>query len=283
MKRVVIIASVAVLLLLGILLHTSIKNYLWVHPWLLSALTGIPAIALALVELGHSREANLLRSEANRLKGELDTERNKHLEQIAENTKRSVTQAERNAETLRKHLRAQVTVSEGDGNWPTAPEIVEVSEDNIVTLFTPSNYSSSSASCVKVRCEDLEITDIPLGSYPLRLKVLKRYGPDVELGVITQWEERNQPAAVPTFSKGGAACHATYSRPGSSERRSVYVYASSAGDNSFLLEASTGVRLVADNKEISKRFVVLQVEYEAEGFQRDSFGTNGSQHRLFIR
>jgi hypothetical protein len=160
---------------------------------------------------------------------------------------------------------------------------VEVSDDNIVTLFMPLDYSSPKAWCVNVHCGELEITEIPQGSCPLRLKVLKRYGPRVvELGEITKWEDRLQPAAIPTFSKGGAAYYATYTKEGSPERRSLYVYMPSDGANSFLLEASTGERITGDNKEISKRFMVLQIEYEAAGFTRSGSGTGGSPHQLFI-
>lgn len=243
----------------------------------------LPAIALALLELIHTREANRLRDEANSLRSELDAERNKHLEQIAENTKRPVTLAERNAEILRKYLTSKVAVSEEHGNWGRAPEIVEVSEDNITTLFTPRDHSSSAAWCARVRCEDLEITEIPQGSCPLRLKVLRRYGPDVQLGEITRWEDRLQAAANPTFAKGGAAFYATYSKPGSPERRSLYIYPSADGANSFLLEASTGERSVADNKEVSKRFMVLHIDYQAAGFQRTTTaGPSGGRHPLFI-
>jgi hypothetical protein len=129
----------------------------------------------------------------------------------------------------------------------------------------------------------LEISDIPQGACPLRLKVLKRYGPDVQLGEITKWEDRLQQAVSPTFAKGGIAYHATYSKPASSERRTLYVYVAKDGTNSFLLEASTGARVIGDNVEISKLFSVLQVEYEAAGFERTGSGTGGSLHRLFIR
>jgi hypothetical protein len=283
MKRAFAIAAVGVLLFVVVLLHTSIKGFLWMHPWWHSTLIAVPTIALAVFGLRHSREANTLRAEANRLRAELDAERNKHLRQIAKNTERQVTQAERNADALRKHLRAKVTVSEERGSWGnTTPEIVEVSDDNIVTLFTPRGYSSPTAWCVRVHCDDLEITDIPQGSCPLRLKVLKRYGPDVPLGEITKWEDRLLPAATPSFAKGGTAYYATYTKPGSPERRGLYVYASSDGANSFLLEASTGERVIADNKEISKRFMVLQIEYEAAGFGRSGSATGGSPHQLFI-
>jgi hypothetical protein len=182
---------------------------------------------------------------------------------------------------LSKHLRANVTVSEGQGGWGNTPEIVEV-KDEIVTLFTPRTGSSHRAWCASVHCGDLEIAEIPRGSCPLQLKIVKRYGPDIPLGEITVWEDRDQPAAVPVFSKGGAVYNATYGRQGSSERRSLYVYASSDGSNSFLLEASTGETPTGDNVEISKRFMILQIEYEAAEFERSSSGSGGSPHRLFI-
>jgi hypothetical protein len=257
MKRVFAIAAVAESVLVAVLLHSAIKDFLWMHPWWHSFLIAVPTIALPILayfELRHSGEANTLRAEANVLQGrianltaDLDAERNKHLRQIAKNTEKPVTQAERNADTLRKHLRAKVTVSEEHGSWGNTAEIVEVSNDNIVTLFAPRSYSSSAAWCVKADCGELEITDIPQGSCPLRLKVLKRYGPDVQLGEITKWEDRFQPAAKPTFAKGGTAYQATYSKPGSPERRSLYVFASNDGANSFLLEASTGERALGDN------------------------------------
>lgn len=286
MKRVFAIASVAALLVLAWVLHTPLKDFLWAHPWLHSALVAVPTIALAVFayfELHHSSEANALRSEANRLRAELDDERNKHLQQIARNTERPVSQAERNADTLRRHLGANVAVSEGEASWGSPPQIVKVSDDNVVTLFTPASYSSPNAWCVEVRCDELEITEIPQGSCPIRIKVLKRHGPHhVELGQITKWEDRFQPAANPIFAKAGVACSASYSKPGSSERRSLYVHVSTDGANLFLLEASTGERATGDNKEISKRFMLLQVEYEAAGFNRSSYGTGSSLHPLFI-
>jgi hypothetical protein len=298
--RAFAIAVVLEMAFVAVLLHSAIKDFLWTHPWWHSFLVAVPVIAvpiLAYFELRHSGEANALRGDANRLRAEanalqsqvgdlnaeLAAERNRHLQQIARNTERPLSQAEKNAATLTKHLRATVAVSEGQGNWGNSPEIVEVNRDNIVTLFTPRSHSSSHAWCIQVHCGELEITDIPQDACPLRLKILRRYGPDVQLGEITRWEDRSQAAARPIFRKGGAAYHVTYSKPGSSERRAIYVYASSDGGNSFLLEASTGETAVGDNEEISKRAVVLQVEYEAAGFERSSSGTGGGAYRLFIR
>jgi hypothetical protein len=219
----------AYLVIVAALLHSDIKDFLWTHPWWHSFLVAVPAIALPILayfELRHSGEANALRNEANILRrrnadlaADLDSERNAHLQQIARNTQRAVTQAERNAATLRRHLRARVVVSEGQNNWGPTPEILEVTDDNMVTLFTPRGHTSSSASCVRVSCDELEIAEIPQGSCPLRLKILRRYGPDIQLGEITRWEDRSQPAATPSFDRGGSPYWATYRREGSSETR----------------------------------------------------------------
>jgi FtsZ-binding cell division protein ZapB len=114
MKRALTIAAVADLVIVSVLLHTPIRDWLWTHPWTHSFLVAVPTIALAViafVELRHSEKANELREEANRLRGaainlqqeanelreqritlsrdnsrltmELDAERNKHLQQIA--------------------------------------------------------------------------------------------------------------------------------------------------------------------------------------------------------
>ena len=195
MRRAVAIAAIIGWVLALFLLLPDIKNFLLMHPLWYSLLAAVPGIAvpvLAWFELRHSAEANTLRADANRLRSEqqdlqnqiaeliaeLAAERNKHLQQIAENTKK--------------------------------------------------------------------------------------------------------PPDIPVFAKGGMAYHATYSK-GSSERRTIYVYAAKDGSNSFLLEASTGQRVTGNNEEISKQFSVLQIEYEAAGFERTNSGTGGTLHRLFIR
>ena len=195
MRRAVAIAAIIGWVFAFFLLLPDIKNFLLTHPlWhiLLAAVPGIAVLLLAWFELRHSAEANTLRAEANRLRSEqidlqnqiaeltaeLAAERNKHLQQIAENTEK--------------------------------------------------------------------------------------------------------PADIPVFAKGGMAYHATYSK-GSSERRTIYVYAAKDGSNSFLLEASTGQKVIGNNEEISKRFSILQIEYEAAGFEPANSGTGGTLHRLFIR
>ena len=195
MRRAVAIAAIIGWVFALFLFLPDIKNFLLTHPlWhiALAAVPGIAVLVLAWFELRHSAEANTLRADANRLRSEQNDLQN----QIAELT--AELAAERN-----KHL----------------PQIAENSK---------------------------------------------------------------QPADIPVFAKGGMAYHATYSK-GSSERRTIYVYAAKDGSNSFLLEASTGQRFIGNNEEISKRFSVLQIEYEAAGFERTNSGTGGTLHRLFIR
>jgi hypothetical protein len=302
-NRAVIIAAFAFLFLLAVLLHTPIKDWLWAHPWWHSFIVLLPTIALAVfafLDLRHSVEANGLRVEANSLRREanalhenenilqrkiadLEEERNHHLQKIADNTTKPITLAEQNANILRKYLRARARVSEGQGGWGDAAEIVEVSDNNIVTLFTPRGGLTTAASCVGVRCDELEITEIPEGSCPLRIKVLKRYGPDVQLGEITKWEDRSQSPAILTGAKGPNVVHATYSKQGTGETRSLNVYVASDGSNSFVLEASSGGPHTGNNIEISKRFMLLQIEYLAAGFTHSGSGIGGSPHPLFIK
>ncbi len=286
-------------LLAGLFLYGEVVRILATRPWWEDLIVAVATVAvpiLAVLELRHSAQANEERRTANDLRREqitledkigelmveLDAERNRHLEQIAANTQRPVTPAERNAQILRHHIGACVSVTEGTGAWPSTPLIAEVTDANIVTLFTPSAGSNPQASCVQVDCGELDIVEIPHGSCPLRVHVRRRHGPAVQFGEITRWEDRNLPQAAPRFNKGGNVHHATFSKPGSSETRSLHVYASADGANSFLLETSAGERVIADNVEISRRFMSFEINYRAAGFNLSGSGTGGSPHQLFI-
>jgi hypothetical protein len=156
------------LALVLILFHSELKEFFSSHSWwedTLVALAGVAVPVLAYFELRHSGEANQLRREANVLRadalrlqekiGELEAEKAGHLAQIAANTQRPVTQAQRNADILRRHIGACVSVTEGQGGWPSTPLIAEVSDSNIVTLFIPRAGSNPQASCVQVDCGEL--------------------------------------------------------------------------------------------------------------------------------
>jgi hypothetical protein len=302
-RKAVVASSVVAWFFAVFFLYTDVVKILASRPWwedFIVALTTVAVPVLALLEVRHSAEANRLRDEANgqrrrandlseenaELAAALDAERNKHLAQIAINTARATTPSERNAEILHRHIGACVSVTEGEGAvkgaWPNTPLIVEVNDANIVTLFSPSVGSNPQAWCVQVDCGELEIAEFPQGACPLRLHVRRRYGPNVPLGEITRWEDRNLPAAAPRFNRGGNVYHATFSRPGSAETRSLHVYASADGANSFLLETLAGERVVADNVEISRRFMLFEIDYRAAGFNRSGSGTGGSPHPLFI-
>jgi hypothetical protein len=84
--------------------------------------------------------------------------------------------------------------------------------------------------------------------------------------------------------KGHCAFYATYSKAGSAEKRELDIYAAKDGSNRFILEARpTGAVFTGDNVDISKRFMMLQVEIEAEGFTHSQSGNAGSQYRLYVK
>jgi hypothetical protein len=305
LKRVLAIAAIVELAFLSVVLHTEIKDFLFVHPWLFSALSAAPALIIASLELLHSGEANRLQEEANRLhreanasqeqaskfyeqankfREEANAERvraNEALSRIADHTKKAPTKAERNAERLRQYLRAKAqVVNADDSQWPGVAEVVEI-KDELVTLFTPAGFSSSSAFAVHVHCDELEIIERSAGK--LTLKVLKRYGTTESLGQIRAWEERQNPPAGPLISKGPNVFNAEYTKPGSSERRRLDVYEAVDGSNSYMLQTASGETLYGDNVEISRQFMLIQLELEAQGFRYNGGGTGGNKHQLFIR
>jgi len=298
-RKAVLITSVVAWFFAIVFLYSDVVKILATRPWWVDFVVAVATVAvpiLAFFELGHSAEANRLRGEANeerrranrlfeentQLTAELDSERNKHLAQIAINTARAKTPAERNAEILRGHIGVCVSVTDDNGTWVNTPQIVEVNGANIVTLFFPSTGSNPKASCIEVDCGELELSEIPHGSCPLRVHMRRRYRPVINLGEITKWEDRNLPAAQAVFNKGGNVYHANFSEQGSAERRSLNVYVSADGTNSFLLETLAGEKVFGDNVEISRRFMLFEIEYRAAGFNRSGSGTGGSPYPLFI-
>lgn len=203
------------------------------------------------------------------------------MEQIAANTKRELTKAERNVTTLRNYIGARASVTDNVNYAPTTPLIAEINDHDIVALFTPAG-GGSQANCINVHAGDLDVTEMPEGGCAVRLSVIRRHGAVVNLGQITRWEDRSLPAATPRFDKGDMAYNATFSKQGSAETRWILVFASRDGANSFLLQTSTGENSTGNNEEVSKRFMVLEIEFRAARFNRSSSGTGNSPHRLFI-
>lgn len=292
MKRVFAIAAIVDLVFLVVALYTRIKDFLFVHQWLLSALAAAPALVIAGLELFHSGEANQLRREANQLRddgnalrAEANVQRgraNEAFAEIATHAKRPPTKGERNAERLQHYLGEKAKVVNADGSeWGNAAEIVEIKHD-VATLFLPASFSSSSASATYVQCEDLEIIESPVGSAPLTLKVLKRYGTDQNLGQIKSWSERLKPEAAPVFAKGSNVFHAEYAKSGSPETRRLDVFESGDGRNHYMIVVSSGEPLFGDNIGISRHFMLNQLEYLAQGFRYiRGGGSGGSRYPLF--
>jgi hypothetical protein len=295
MRRAFVLAAVVALVCAAILLHSNIRDFLWTHPWWHSFLVLLPTIALPVLaysDLRHSAEANELRIEANRFRDEANdlrkeanrerTRANEALARIADHTKKSPTKSERNAEKLQKYLRSKaLVINADDSRWGEAPEIVEI-KDEVVTLFTPCGFSSSAAMENHVHCEDLEIVEAPVGSLSLTLKVLKRYGASRNLGEIKTWEERLQSSAAPLFSKGTNVFSAEYVKAGSQERRRLSIFESADGSNHYMLLSSPGETVYGDSQEISRKFLLAQLEFQTQGFRYGGGGSGGSKHELFI-
>jgi hypothetical protein len=134
-----------------------------------------------------------------------------------------------------------------------------------------------------VHCENLEIVEVQVGSTPVTLKVLKRYGTDHNLGQIKSWSERHKPEAAPVFQKGGNVFNAEYIKQGSPDRRRLDVFESANGQNSYMLVANPGEPLYGDNVGISRHFMLIQLEWEAQGFRYNGGGSGGGKHPLFMR
>ena len=318
-KSVQILLSLVVVVS-GIALYNLLRESHGTYGLLKVLLASLPEIGtvLAVFELRHSAEANELRKDANTLRDEanvlrgehnqlvennrdltierndlerekaelgreLHTERNKYLEAIAANTQRQPTQADRNAAKLRQQLGTSVVVyNSDDSRWGAPVQIADVSDDNILTLFQPMQHGGQAFASF-ADCKDIEIMDVPLGACPIQIKVIKRHGNTLQLGEITKWEDRKSPTAAPTFEKGDLAYRATYTKAGSSEMRTIFIYATKEGSNSFLLEASTGERFIADNKEVSKRFFSIKVEYVFAGFIESNAGDGVRPFPLYLR
>lgn len=309
-KRALIIASAIVAVGLSIAFHSAWRGWLCESAWFHSVLIDGPALVLAIIawlELGHSTEANEHRQRmsgelANMTKeaskaGEYLRQRNDleqqniglretlavSTQQIAENTKRVPTRAERNASTLGKYMRKNASVAtERLANLPSPYELVEL-KDGILTLFSPALQNGTSAIYRRVDCEDLTIDENPQGGCSIRINVTKYQGLPVDLGQVTKWEDRS--GLAPAFDKApGVACNASYGKGGSAEVKTLNIFQARDGTNSFQLESSDGSTAVGDSVQVSKRFMATQIEYFAANFTRSSFGTGATQggFRLFV-
>src|SRR5579862_8605989 len=95
---------------------------------------------------------------------------------------RTQAEAEIIAAKLRQHRGSPVVaLNSDDSRWGGGPLIAEVSDENIVVLFTPAGPGSQ-AFVVFANCKDVEVIEIPVGACPIQVKVNKRYGDFIQLG-----------------------------------------------------------------------------------------------------
>lgn len=311
MKRVLAIAVIAEFCIVALLLYSDIKDFLWTHPWWHSLLVAIPGIAapiLAYLELCHSGEANELRTEANNhrtrantlqeeqnksfqqiadLKKELDAERNKHLQQIAANTQRPLSESEVNARILKKYLGKRAEITEKGSSWGAMGAIVaEVNEINILTLFCPAGYHSSRAYGQPVKCDKLHVVEVAVGACELKIDIIERYGTHTDYGEAKSWEERHlQPAHI-GMPRGQNVFSAQYRKDGSPTLRHIHVYASTDGSPSYTMVTMENMQETnswySSKLDIEKKFAVVQVEWGDEKYFYNG-GSGSGLLNLFTR
>lgn len=240
-----------------------------------------------------AQKANEYRNEANDLRRENNELERKNFglnekladiqQQIAHHLKRPLTKAERNAATLRKYMRKLASVSQ-EGTQPVGYELVEISDDNIVTLFLVRGAHSTRSITNRADCGEMTIEEAPEGGCSLRIHISKFIGRPRDWGQIPRWEDRDGATAPSIEKASGAACNATYGKAGSGETRTLNIFQSKDGANSFQLESSEGWAIVGDNVQVSKDFMATQIEYFAANFTRSTYGTGATLggYRLYI-
>jgi hypothetical protein len=308
-KQAVIIGLGIVVVALSVLFYTTAKVWLCANAWFHSALIDGPALALAIIawrELGHTRDisenlnetklelgkqtaeaskANEYRSRMTELEEQNVGLREKlaaSTQQIADNLKRPPTKAERNAAILRNCMRKLASVSQ-EGTQPIGYEIVEISDDNIVKLFLVRGAHSTRSFSNIADCGEMTIEETPQGGCALRIHISKFIGQPRDWGQCMKWEDRY--GTAPSFEKApGAACNASYGKGGSAETRTLNIFQSKDGTNSFVLESSEGWAVNGDNVQVSKDFMASQIEYFAANFTRSTYGTGATQggYRLYV-
>ncbi len=309
-----------VLATITILLQTGAKQWFYKHEVWHSVFVDGPVLIAAIIayfELGHSGEANVqrrrLNDEVSGLRGDLATankkaEENqkqaneyfrqmnelekqnvdlrerlaKATEQIAENTKRPLTKEERNATTLRKYIGEMAAVFT-DGAQPVGWEIAEVDEDNILTLFIGPGVTSLEALSSRVECGELSIDETPESGCRIKILVNKFLGRPSRWGQAKRWSERHGAAAgAPSIDRGDTVWHASYTRGG--ETKTLRIFQAKDGTNLFQLEGDGQVISVGDNVDVSKHWMIRQIDFYAANFGRGTSGTGAikGEYRLHI-
>lgn len=258
-------------------LWDAARLWLWIHPWWHAMiLFGTPVLIstiLGLWGLHHSREANRLSGENNRLNeeanqlradavrvgeeqknsvirieqlqgernklqtelNELQAKRNVSLDQIAVGVKKDLTPAEKTTAKLRNHIGDRAYVTNHDGSsWGSMGAIIVEVNDDIVTLFTPSSQSSSRAMANFVQCDKMHFLEVAMGGCPVQIKILERFGSAVDYGEAKSWGERH---GTPTSARprGNNVSNVNYRKDGTAAKRGIYIYAPTTGNPDYSL------------------------------------------------
>jgi len=323
MKRAFAVGVIAELSIAMLVLHSEIKDFVWTHPWwhsFLVLVTTIAAPILAILELGHSKEANRLRTEANEFRDEanligteqknsvvkiaeqqeeltrlqaalnkLQAERNEALGQIAIGVKKDLTPAEKNAAKLRKYIGERAAVINSDGSqWDAMGAVIaEVNDDNILQLFIPAGYSSSRATGTCVQCDKLHILEVAKGACKVQITILERYGPTIDYGEGRSWEERNGTLAAPR-PRGNAIFHGNYRKVGIAGDRGIYIYAPTNNNPDYSLvtfdkhnQREMDV-FYCGKGQVERKFAILQLEWAEDGWLHNG-GSGPGNLFLFTR
>ncbi len=220
----------------------------------------------------------------------LQAERNTSLSKIAANTQRSPTEAERNADILRKYIGKCAQVTEGSNSWGAmGPIIADVNDSNIVTLFVPSGFASSHAFGQRVRCDKLQIVEELVGSCPIQIHILERYGSPTSYGEVKRWEERNAPSTPAKGPRGPNVFAVSYRKDSTSIKRGIYVFASTDGSANYLMAAFEDLQKPETDTwylgkvEVEKKFAILQLEWMHAGWKYDGGSSAGNSLFLLTR
>jgi serine/threonine protein kinase len=137
-----------------------------------------------------------------------------------------------------------------------------------------------------VRCDKLDIVEVPMGGCAVQLNIIERYGTYTNYGEARSWEERNTQPTHAGMPRGQNVFNAQYRKDGSPSLRHIYVFASTDTSSNYtmvIMEDQQETNSWYSSKlDIEKKFAVTQVEWANQGFRYDGGGGNGSLN-LFIR
>jgi hypothetical protein len=156
---------------------------------------------------------------------------------VADNTVKTLSEADKIAARLRMYIGQLAYVTTGSSNWGAMGWLIaEVNDNNILQLFTPAGNSSSRAVGVFVQCDKLHLIEVPMGSCPVQINVVERYGGQIDYGEAKSWAERGSTPAS-ARPRGNNIFYGSYRKDGTAATRGIYIYAPTNGNPDYSLVA----------------------------------------------